>query len=37
MEPVLLFRQMDMTSRYIENGLLVSNTRKSIVQKGENR
>lgn len=35
MEPVLLFRQIDMTSRYIENELLVSDTRKGIIQKGE--
>ncbi len=35
MEPVLLFRQIDITSRYIENELLVSDTRKGIIQKGE--
>ncbi|ADF38426.1 levansucrase [Priestia megaterium DSM 319] len=35
MEPVLLFHQIDITSRYIENELLVSDTRKGIIQKGE--
>ncbi|CAI8754583.1 hypothetical protein EMIT0210MI2_10998 [Priestia megaterium] len=31
MEPVLLFRQIDITSRYIENELHMSDTRKGII------